>query len=103
MTDINVEICSACAARIKNANLHKFWRILCIGSIAHNSWSPFDPTDHLYDRYISILEEKNFLVTYETPSKTYFKTLGINKDEDDDFLICLRPYEHFKERFSLKN
>lgn len=95
MEGVGVGFCSECASNIISRRLLMFWKCACISSVTDKSWIAFLAEDQLTQKYIKALEAKKFIVSTDHEGHILIRPLGVVKQADESFLVCLKPEEHF--------
>jgi len=97
MKELEVGFCADCTAGIISKRLILFWKCACISSLTDQTWIAFDTNDNLTQKYIKALEAKNYIVSTDHEDHVLIKPMGLMKKDDDSYLVCLCPEEHFEE------
>lgn len=97
MEEIDVGFCAECSDKIISSSLLKFWKIVCVNAATKEKWLPFDGSCKKTEKYIAALEKKKFIVSRDHEGDIYIRPKGIYRCENDAFLVCMCPKEHFEQ------
>lgn len=95
MDDLDLGFCAQCCDQILSRRLSIFWKCVCASTITDKQWVAFQNDDRLATKYIKALEVKGFLVSTDYEDKILLKPHGVFQREDNSYLVCTCPSEHF--------
>lgn len=97
MKKVEVGFCETCSSYIISNHLSIFWKCACISSLTDKAWIAFRADDKITQKYIKALEDKNFIISTDHGDHVLIKPEGLIKKDEDTYLVCLCPDEHFEE------
>ena len=93
---MEVSFCSICNDKILSRRIAFFWKLVCVTAASDGAWIAFSETDDQALKFIHILEKKLFLISSDYEDKILVKPQGIYQKENNEYVVCLCPSEHFE-------